>query len=480
VDYHDLEGLRRTHPAWRLLRADHAALVIGFLNETLLAGGRRAIGQRELATRLDDYLFALRESGLGETAFPQSATFYLDAWASDESGWLRKYYAGDGDEPLYDATPAAEAAASWIASLQQRAFVGTESRLLTVFELLRQIAEGTETDPDVRIAELNRRKAALDAEIARIRGGTLPLMDPTQIKDRFFQLESTARELLADFRQVEHNFRALDRSARERIATWESGKGALLAEIFGDRDLIADSDQGKSFRAFWDFIMSPARQEEFSELLQLVFALEPVRALEPDRRLLRIHYDWLEAGEVAQRTVARLSEQLRRLLDDRVLLENRRILQIVRDVEQHAISLREAQPRTSAFMNLDNAVPDISLVMERPLYSVPATVDLLDRLIVEGTADVPSDALFDQRFIDKTRLTAYIESALADRDQVSLEHVISAHPLEDGLAELVAYLSIATERPATAIDDSKTEAVAWFDDDGTGRRALLPLIVFTR
>jgi hypothetical protein len=66
-------------------------------------------------------------------------------------------------------------------------------------------------------------------------------------------LHATARELLSDFREVEQNFRNLDRSVRERIALWDGGKGALLETIIGERDAIADSDQGKSFRAFWDF-----------------------------------------------------------------------------------------------------------------------------------------------------------------------------------------------------------------------------------
>jgi hypothetical protein len=31
LDYHTLDTLRRDHPAWRLLRADHAPLVISVL-----------------------------------------------------------------------------------------------------------------------------------------------------------------------------------------------------------------------------------------------------------------------------------------------------------------------------------------------------------------------------------------------------------------------------------------------------------------
>ena len=74
----------------------------------------------------------------------------------------------------------------------------------------------------------------------------------------------------------------------------------------------ADSDQGKSFRAFWDFLLSSRRQEELTELLDRVLALPAVADLNPDTRTRRVHFDWMEAGEHTQRTVAALSQQLRR------------------------------------------------------------------------------------------------------------------------------------------------------------------------
>src|SRR5207302_75166 len=153
-------------------------------------------------------------------------------------------------------------------------------------------------------------------EIAAIKAGDFKLMDDSALKDRFIQVSTTARELLSDFRAVEHNFRELDREVREQIASWDGHKGKLLSQIFGERDAISDSDQGRSFRAFWDFLMSPASQEELSELLNLVFEMESLKEYTEDKRLKRIHFDWLEAGEYTQRTVARLSQQLRRYLDD--------------------------------------------------------------------------------------------------------------------------------------------------------------------
>jgi hypothetical protein len=270
---------------------------------------------------------------------------------------LRKYYPAGQDEPHYDLAAPTETALTWLQGLGQRNFIGTESRLLTVFDLLNQIIEGSELNPRTRIAELQKKKAEIDAEIEQIRHGRIDLMDPTQVRERFLQMAVTARELLSDFRAVDQNFRALDRTVREQVSTWDGSKGALLEEIFGKRDLIADSDEGKSFRAFWDLLMSPSRQDELDTLLARVMALPSVRALAPDARLQRIHYDWLEAGEVTQRTVARLSEQLRHYLDDQAWLENRRIMQLVRDIEQKRCACVVAYPTRTSWRSTKQRPP---------------------------------------------------------------------------------------------------------------------------
>jgi hypothetical protein len=478
VDYRTVENLRKTSPAWRLMLADHAPLILSFLYKTFIQPNVRSMSQPELASKLADHLYTLRELAGGD-AFPKRSEQYLDDWASDDKGWLRKYYPPGHDEPEYDLTPATERVIDWVAAFQQRQFVTAESRLMTVFELLRQIVEGTEADPESRIAELERKKAALDREIAQIRAGNLPLLDDTQVKDRFLQMASTARGLLSDFRQLEQNFRTLDRAVRERVATWEGGKGTLLEEIFSQRDAITSSDQGRSFRAFWDFLMSAARQEELSDLLERAFALDPVQKLEPDRRLRRIHYDWLAAGEVAQRTVARLSEQLRRYLDDQAWLENRRIMQLIRGLEQSALAVRE-KPPGAAFMELDEAAPDIELPMERPLYTPPFKAWVGQLLVAEGDESLAADALFDQVYVDKTELMSRIRYALQTQPQISLRNLVRQWPLEQGLAELVAYISIAADDDAAIIDDSAKETIFWTGPDGEMRQATVPLVVFGR
>jgi Protein of unknown function (DUF3375) len=477
MEYNTLLTLRQKHPAWRLLLADHAPLIISFLFKTFIQPNIRAIVQPELVSRLDDYLYSIRAE-LENDPFPRDAAHYIETWASDEHGWLRKYYPHDCDEPHFDITPATEKAIGWLTSLARPRFVGTESRLMTIFELLRQLVEGTETDPWTRINELERRKVEIEAEIRRVREGHIYLLDSTRVKERFLQISATARELLSDFREVEENFRDLDRAVRERIATWEGGKSVLLEEIFGQRDAISASDQGKSFGAFWDFLMSPTRQEELGGLLAKVFDLRPVQELEPDRRMLRVHYDWLQAGEVAQRTVARLSEQLRRYLDDKAWLENRRIMQLLREIEQSALALRD-QSVARTVIALDEPWPDVNLPMDRPLFSPPLRPDIQDEPS-EGTSDVPTDALFGQVYVDKDRLTRRIRQSLQTRPQISLSELIGRHPIEQGLAEIVAYFSLAAEDNASIIDDSQHQTIVWTDDGGVARQATFPAIIFCR
>ena len=490
LEYRTLEMQRRQHPAWRLLAADSAPLVASFLHRVFVEPNVRVMAQSNLAEALEDTLYSLREQ-LGESqsskVFPKSAQEYLNDWAANDKGWLRKFYPAGSDEAHFDLTPATERALAWLGSLSDRSFVGTESRLLTLFGLLKQMSDGSETNPQTRIAELHKQRDAIDAEIARVVEGNMTLLDDTALKDRFQQFTGLARELLADFREVENNFRTLDRTVRERIALWDGAKGTLLQEIMGERDAIAESDQGRSFRAFWDFLMSQSRQEEFTVLLARVLDLPPVSALAPDARLKRVHYDWLEAGEYAQRTVAQLSQQLRRFLDDKAWLENRRIMDILRGIEGKALQLRDTAPvaqRMPDFMQIDAIGVSVELPLERPLYQPPLQTILTSVALQAGDADVDASALFSQVRVDKAALSAHIRQSLQTQAQVSLAELLQSRPLQQGLSELVAYLQLASESHASAVDEAVQDLVVWVVPDGAGgwvtRQATLPRVIFVR
>lgn len=466
MNYDEVEQTRTRHSAWRLLSANNAALVLSFLSRAFVDANASNLPAQRLADELDDELYALNQrftDDSGAPRFPRSAKQYLDDWAAPERGWLRRFYPPDSDEPHYDITPAVAKSLAWVDDLRTRSFVGTESRLSTIFELLRQMVYGADDDPSARLADLHRRRAAIDAEIAHLEGGEIALADPVTQRDRYQQFARTARELLADFRQVEENFRDLDRDLREQIALWEGSKGELLDDLFTNRRGITDSDQGRSFRAFYDLLLSAEQQTELSDLLARLHELDSIADLDP--RLARVHYDWIDASERTQATVRRLSEQLRRFLDDQVWMENRRVFDLLHNIEVKAVRVRDLGRPAAADdgirMDLDGTAVPIVLPMERPLYRRSRTSSLEAPPIEAGAAELDRAALFDQLHVDRDALVRTVLERLGPRDAIRLDEVVAASPLQQGLAELVGYLSIDVPGLALAFDDDARARIPW-------------------
>lgn len=450
MDLDDIDRLRERHPAWRLMRAHNAPLVLSFLGPYFVDENRAAVPASTIESSLDDYLYDLHRTD--PDRYTNDASTYLDDWSAADAGWLRRHYPAGSDQVHYDATPALHKAYAWVEGMRARTFIGTESRLHTVIDLLRQIVHGAETDPETRIAELERRRAAIDTELADARNGIIRTLDETALRDRYQQAASTARELLADFREVEDNFRALDRSAREKIAQWEGGKGELLAELISSRADITASDQGRSFQAFYDFLLSEDSQTELAHMLDAVHRMPLIAN---DRRLRTVPHDWLDAAERTQHTVRTLSEQLRRFLDDHVWLENKRIMQLVRGIETAALAVRETPPADIGLTVNAPGVP-ISLPLERPLYD-PQPETRVDSFVEPDTSD-PADleTLLAQRYIDTARLADTVRELVPPRTSASLSDIIQQRPVQHGIAEILGYLSLDADDIAIRIDDETT------------------------
>jgi hypothetical protein len=271
---------------------------------------------------------------------------------------------------------------------------------------------------------------------------------------------------------------------RERIALWEGGKAALLDEIMGRKDAIDDSDQGRSFRAFWDFLMSDSRQQELTSLLDTILEHPAVAATEPDPRLRRVHYDWLQAGDHTQRTVADLSKQLRRFLDDQAWLENRRIMDLLRGIEAKSLAVRESATDRS---RVHGNARDIR--HHRAALRAPAVLAALQALagfrhphgIRRG---IDASALFAVRLVDKAALASHIRHSLRDASQVTLRQLVQSRPPEHGLAEIIAYLELAHTSFTITVDESAEDVLEWscITEDGSSiqKSARLPRVIFVR
>ncbi|MHA7175201.1 DUF3375 domain-containing protein [Arthrobacter sp. Sr24] len=478
MDYFSINSLRENHAGWSLLRAQHAPLALTFFMTAFTEPNQRNLGRQDLIDVLDDVLFSLRDS-LGEDKFPRSAGEYLDDWAEPAKAWLRKFYADGRDEPVYDLTASTEDVIRWVESLQGRDFVPTQSRLSSIFNLLKALVHGSETDPEARLAELQRQRDDIDTQMEQIRSGTIPVMTDPEAVDHFHQLTSQAKDLLSDFREVESNFRKLDRNLREQISQWEGGQGDLLESIFSSQQDISGSLQGRTFQGFWDYLMSPQLRNELHELLERATNIKALATEEGLTSITGMQRDWLPAVEQTQSTVRQLSAQIRRLLDDKVFLENKRIMALIRNVESGAVAVRDTPP-TGNFSELSGHEVPVALPFERPLYEPSRQVAINDIVNISEDLDVDAQALFDQFHVDPQRLEANIAGVLAGAERATLADITDAFPLSQGLAEIVTYFQLATESPEAVIDPESTQTLSWTLPDGGLREATIEKIIFVR
>ncbi len=153
-------------------------------------------------------------------------------------------------------------------------------------------------------------------------------------------------------------------------------------------------------------------------------------------------------------------------------------MHLLRDIEAKALGLRQHPPEKEIIC-LDDVQLALNLPLDRPLYSPPLKPRINTQILFEGTSDNNADALFDQIHVDKSRLLENLRQALRQQSQISLGELLHRYPLQQGLAELVTWLELATANNRYVLDEHHTQLISWQDEQGMQRRASEPLIIFS-
>lgn len=483
MDYLFLQSALQTSPAVRLLRSQSAAMIVSFLFETFKRDHVLTLPRTTLLERLRDHLDDLR--AFEPEAYPRSTEAYLNEWCED-GRFLRMFYEQGSDDPVVELTPDAERVLQWIEDLGPREFVGTESRFQRIFELLQEIVERSEEDPEARIARLEAEKAEIEREIERIRlTGQVVTMSGTQVRERFLEANELARALLADFREVEHNFKQITRQVQQEGLRTGITKGSIVGQVIDADDALKASDQGQSFYAFWRFLLSPERQADLESYIEEVYRLPEVEALgEEQPTLRRVQAALIDAGDKVVRSNHRLADQLRRLLDERNLAENRRVLDLITEIKQHASRLAADPPDDADFVEMDDR-PAIDAPLERPLWQPADTatfVGVVPREAGEDADEIDLSTLFNPFAIDAAELEARVAQVLLHRSQATLAEIAAVHPIARGLAELVAYFHLGSAGGRTVVNEAVRERIP-VTTPGSGpvaRYVSVPQLIFTR
>jgi len=470
----EVKWLFSNNKAISLIQRENAPLIISFLFLVFKERNKPSYLNSEIASLLSDFLF---ETNQPKEQYAGTPKHYLDQWTKD--GFLRQYYESKNEEALFELTPPAEQAIRWITELNKTEFVGTESRLLQVFNMLKDLAIGVTEDKEKKLLELQKKKAEIENEILRLDQQHIDRYDPTKVKERFLLIEESAIKLLSDFKQIEENFRKLNSKAREDQIKKQLSKGKFLDQVFESQDLIMESDQGKSFRSFWEFLMDQDKQQELESYVQEIFKVPELLEYKDNTLIPRLKINLVDAGDRVNKTTDLLVEQLRKFIELRVYLENKRVAEVIKEIEELALATKNNHPVGNLFIEIDDK-PKISLIMERGLYEPPKNPDINSGNLEEGVADSDSSVLYEQLYVNPEVLKERIKLLLRGKKQISLKEISEEIPIEKGLTEIVTYFSIASnlERENKSIIDSELKEKIFYAGDNKTTEVNLPKTTF--
>ncbi|MHB1567390.1 MAG: DUF3375 domain-containing protein [Acidiferrobacter sp.] len=466
----------RTAPLWRLLAADHGPAMLALLQTHLYDGDRR-LPASILHERVGCELEALRARG---EDFPQTAQAYVAAWLAE--GYLERRFPIGATEEEYELSAAAIDAIRFVAGLAAPHAAATESRLALVMQALEQLAEDTDSDSQRRTQRLLAERARIDSEMAAIGRGELRILADDAARERLREVMALAADLIADFRRVRTEFERLNRELRERLMDHDGARGAVLAAVFAGIDVIAESEAGRTFAAFWRLLTDPEQAATLEQALDEVLSRPLVARLDShDRRfLLRLTHNLLEQGGQVHDVLQTFARSLKHFVQSREYLEQRRINQLLRDAQRMALGLKDAVRATESLPTpltlTSSRVRSLAqwVLYDPALQSTSGTMRAGDPPTVDLAA---IGTLVAQSEIDFGMLKAQVRAVLTEHAQASIAEILAHFPARQGLGSVVGLIALGSRH---GVPSAQHDTIAWVGGDHTHRQARIPRIFFVR
>lgn len=461
---------------WRFLAAGHGPLVAALL-QALFTEEEKVLPVSVAVERLTRDLEILRGQG---HVLAQTAQVYLSNWLDE--GWLVRRFPAGAQEEVFELSVEALAALRWVASLQKPRSAATESRLASVIQQVIRLAEETDANPKTRLSSLRAERARIDQEIAAVESGGIRTLPKDRAVERAREVIAQAQELAGDFRNVRDAFDQLNRDLRQSLMENDGSRGEVLEQMFAGVDVIAESDPGRTFTAFWRLLTDGEQSFALTEALDAITARDFARNLEHrERKFLQSLTAVLmsEGGEV-QDVLQQFARSLKSFVQSREFQEQRRIHTLLKQAQVAALAARDSV-RPNEAINFELSLTSSRIrsasqwVLYDPAMRVPDSTmaDAQESdLTIEAVAELVRHSEIDFR-----TLRGHIESLLEHRSQVSVADILHVFPAEQGFGSVVGYVALGARHGDVT---ENIQVVSWTGKDGIDRSARVPTIYFTR
>lgn len=468
-------------PAWRLLRANNAAIAVAVLSKHL-GGEQRRLAAPALFEHVEEDLEELRDNGFD---LPQTAQAYCTAWRND--GILIRRTAEGSREETFELSLGSLQAIRFVTELSEPRQAVTESRLATILDRVRVLARETDPDSTSRLRALHEERARIDGQIERAAAGDFNVLSDDQAAERLRDVLSLIEEIPSDFARVRSDLEQLNRELRERLIEQEGPRGSALDDIFRGVDLLAESEAGRSFSGFYALLLDPEQGREFEDSIDTIMDRPFTSRLSATqgRTLRRILPTLQDRSSEIHAVMTTFSRSLRRFVQSQELKQDRLINQRLRAALRQALETSQSvRPYAKTNLSLDLTSVPLDSVAALNLHN-PADFEASGEIAQHDAMLVDIEelrALARASEIDMTELTGNVNAVLSRQSSATIADVLAAHPATQGVASVVGLLVLAEEH-ATALRGR--ENITWqppapsTEAPGTTRRGTVGRYLFT-
>lgn len=473
MDINQLVQTLNNSPSVKLLKMRSAEFFLAFV--TSVFDEQMAIGEEKLQMLLENRLDNQREDitdedinieTLGESN-ETKAKRLIKEWT--DKGLFANYQNEDG-EIIYELSSHTSKVIDWVTSLKKEEYIGTESKFKTLFSQLKDLVEFSNEDREKRLELLRQKKEDIERQIESLEmGEEIEVYEDYQIEPRYNSLNKLAKELLSDFKEVDDNFKKIIKQIYKR-QTENEGKKDILNYIFDAYAELKDSQQGKSFYAFWEFLLSSELQKEWDELTDLLYKTLDKRNIDSkDKFLKEMKKHLFDAGEKVSKTNDRMSEKLSLIIRNNGNSDTQATKQVINDIKKMLLNTAQNKERNNTSLNYE--VIELNLPTERQLNLTPKQEVEYNNIPTEADLDINEleriDKLYNYHQIDRRILRKRIDIILRENTQTTLAEVIEQNNgIEKGLSELFGYIAILKEYK-TIVSDNRTQEIIFSKNEST-------------
>ncbi len=483
LKYDQLYALFKTALPIKIFRMKDPALMVSFLHKIFKQSQEFRVEYDVFIHELADYLEMVADDNESDEEglifYDDRAKELLEKWIADE--YLINNIDDTTGKVYISLTQSIEKTFMIVESLIQREFVGTESKFMDIFHKLHQLVDDSIEDKESKIEDLKAKRDKIDQQIRLIEeSGKVQILEDFQVKSRLNDLNRLVNELTGDFREVEDNFKKITRSIFEYQETQLHSKGSIMNLTFDAIDALKDDDQGKSFYAFWDFLIDEDSKDELQNLIEKTYEILKERGIDEKGLALKSIKNILyNSGLRIMDNNRVLSDRLSRMISERRTESNKKLRETLSEIQASIIrNINDDDAPRPSFILEDrtsiNMIMDRSLELSREEIVIENEIDIYDN----DNIDIESlSSIFSHNTFDLNKLRERIKTYLIEKDRVSLEEIIKETPIEQGLNEVMGYLSVVKSFKYSVVDQNKRIYILF--DSTNERRVEVPNIIYS-